>query len=115
MHIECFKYVLYVGDMPRAIQFYRQAFGLQVKLETPHWSEVTHGDVILGLHAGAEPGQRTTGVSLQVSDLDSALNEVIAAGGQVIDPPVARPGEPIRLATIADTEGNTLMMTQYIG
>ncbi|MBI1344714.1 glyoxalase [bacterium] len=115
MHIECFKYVLYVIDMSRAVRFYQQAFGLQAKLETPHWSEVTWGDVILGLHAGAEPEQRTTGVSLQVTDLDAALQEVVAAGGRIIDPPVSRPGEPIRLATIADTENNTLMMTQYIG
>jgi len=115
MHIECFKYVLYVVDMARAVQFYQQAFGLQVQLETPHWSEVTRGDVILGLHAGAEAATRTTGVSLQVTDLDSALQEVVAAGGDIIAWPVSRPGEPIRLATIADTEGNRLMMTQYVG
>lgn len=115
MQIDCIKYLLYVTDMSRAVQFYQSAFGLQIQLQTPHWSEVTRGDVILGLHAGADPGQRTTGVSIQVTDLDAALLEVVAAGGQILSPPVSRSGEPIRLATVADTEHNTLMMTQYIG
>ena len=41
-----------------------------------------------------------------MDDLDAACQSVIAAGGQIVKPPVDRPEEGIRLATAADPEGN---------
>lgn len=115
MHIECIKHVLYVVDMDRAIRFYRDAVGLTVKMQSPGWSEVTRGDTILGLHAGSDGKARETGLSFQVTDIEVACAELCQTGATLIDPPESRPGEPIRLARIADTEGNVLMLTQYRG
>jgi predicted enzyme related to lactoylglutathione lyase len=115
MHIECVKYILYVQDMARAARFYRDVLGLKVRVESPHWSEVAFGDAIIGLHGGGDGSRTITALSVQVSDVDAALEEIRCAGGEVVDPPVARPGEPIRLARFADPEGNVVMMTQYVG
>lgn len=115
MHIQCVKYLLYVQDMPRAVRFYRDVLGLAMRMESQHWSEVALGDAIIGLHGGGDGKRTETMLSFQVADIASALEEVRRGGGAVIDPPVARPGEPIQLARFADTEGNIVMMTQYIG
>ena len=52
MKIECVKYMLFAQDMNRALAFYRDVLGLSVKLESEHWSELTHGDSIVALHGG---------------------------------------------------------------
>lgn len=115
MQIECIKTLLYVADMPRAVRFYRDVMGLAVKLESPGWSEVVRGDTIIGLHAGGDGAQRITPLSFQVPDVDAALKEIERGGGRIVRPPESRPGEPIRLASFADPEGNVVMLTQSIG
>uniref|UniRef100_A0A7C2JY62 Glyoxalase n=1 Tax=Schlesneria paludicola TaxID=360056 RepID=A0A7C2JY62_9PLAN len=115
MQVECVKYLLYVQDMSRAVAFHRDVLGLTVRMESPGWSEVARGDALIGLHAGGDGQQRVTALSFQVTDLDAALNEITSRGGRVVDPPESRPGEPIRLARFADTEGNVVMLIQYTG
>lgn len=115
MHIECIKYVMYVVDMERAVRFYREALGMSVRMESSGWSEVARGDTILGLHAGGDAGQRETGLSFQVTDIEAACVELAQSGARSIAPPESRPGEPIRLARIADPEGNVFMLTQFVG
>ena len=115
MKIEALKFLLYVQDMERAVKFYRDTLGLRARLETPHWSELFFGDSILALHAGGT-GQRTeTGLSIQVAELDTACQEAEAGGASIESPPEARPGEPIKLATLRDPEGNVFSMSEYLG
>ncbi len=54
-------------------------------------------------------------MSVTVADLDTACGEVAAGGGKVTLKPESRPGEPIRLAKVADTEGNILSLAEYVG
>ena len=42
-------FMLYATDMGRAVAFYRDAFGLAVRMETPYWSELTWGDATIAL------------------------------------------------------------------
>jgi len=45
------RYVIkFVSDMGKAVRFYRDAIGLQLKFESPGWSEFATGETILTLH-----------------------------------------------------------------
>ena len=115
LNINAVKVVLWAQDMPRAWAFYTDVLGLQQRFTSPGWSELAWGDAIIALHGGGDASIKETGLSLQVDDLDAACRHIADHGGSIIDPPMSRPGEPIRLARIADTEGNRLMLTQYLG
>lgn len=64
MQVECVKYLLYVQDMSRAVQFYRDVLGLTVRMESPGWSEVARGDALIGLHAGGRWPTESDGTQL---------------------------------------------------
>lgn len=112
--VEAVKYLLMVQEMERAIAFYRDALGLAVRSESPRWTELAFGDAVVALHGGGTGARSRTGLSVQVSDLAAACHAVAAAGGEVVREPEARPGEPIRLAAVVDTEGNELMLTERV-
>jgi catechol 2,3-dioxygenase-like lactoylglutathione lyase family enzyme len=49
------KYAIkFVADMDKAVKFYRDVLGLQVKFESPGWSEFVTGDTTLALHPASE-------------------------------------------------------------
>jgi predicted enzyme related to lactoylglutathione lyase len=115
MHVESVKYMLMAQDMDRAVRFYRDVIGLKVAFESPEWTELTFGNAIVALHGGGTGKYQKTGLSLQVRDIVSACKELEAAGGKIASPPQTRPGEPIKLAEVLDTEGNAFSLTQYVG
>ena len=115
MNVERILYMLMAQEMGRAVRFYRDVFGLEISFESPEWSELRSGDAIVALHGGGDGARTKTGLSFQVADLDEACAEVTQGGGDVLSEPASRPGEPIRLADLVDTEGNEFTMTQYIG
>ena len=55
-----------------------------------------------------------TGLGFVVDDLDAACKQVAAAGGTIVTAPRDRPGEPIRLADVADTEGNVFSLAEPV-
>lgn len=115
MNILCLKYVLTAQDMDRAVAFYRNVIGLKPRFSSPVWSELAFGDAIVALHGGGDGEMRSTGLSIQVEDLNSAVREIESGGGRVTREPEARPGEPIRLAEVVDTEGNVFALTETVG
>lgn len=115
MHIESIKYMLMAQDMGRAIRFYRDVVGLEVKFESREWTELVFGDAIVALHGGGSGAQQKTGLSIQVKDIAAACKEIEAGGGMIATRPMARPGEPIKLAEVRDPEGNLFSLTQYVG
>jgi predicted enzyme related to lactoylglutathione lyase len=114
MKIESMKFMLMVQDMDRAVAFYRDVLGLEVKYGSPMWTELAFGDAIVALHGGGTGESSQVGLSVTVDDVDAACAEVAAGGGRVASPPQDRAGEPIRLASVVDTEGNTFSLAQYI-
>jgi lactoylglutathione lyase len=46
--------IKFVDDMDRAIAFYRDKLGLEVKFQSPFWSEFTTGDTTLALHPASD-------------------------------------------------------------
>lgn len=115
MKIESVKFMLMAKDMARAVRFYRDVLGLDVKFDSPEWTELTFGDAVVALHGGGTGAHQRTGLSFQVKDIRIACKAVASGGGRVIAPPKARPGEPIELAEVMDTEGNIFSLTEYVG
>ena len=104
--------MLMVADMTRALKFYTDAFDASVTFDSPHWSEFTVAGATIALHSGGSGAETQTGLGFEVDDLEAAIQQVSDAGGQVTSPPRDRPGEGIRIAEIADTEGNRLSVAE---
>jgi catechol 2,3-dioxygenase-like lactoylglutathione lyase family enzyme len=59
--------IKYVADMGRAIAFYRDKLGLELKFESPFWTEFATGDTILALHPASDenaPGSTELGLGV---------------------------------------------------
>ncbi|MCY4144444.1 MAG: VOC family protein [Gammaproteobacteria bacterium] len=106
------KFMIIVQEMDRAIAFYRDVIGLEVKLHTDHWSELAFGDATVALHGGGDTDFRATGLSFTVSDIDKACHAVIDGGGSIRSQPEDRGDEGIHLAMLTDTENNGFMFSQ---
>jgi lactoylglutathione lyase len=42
--------IKYVSDMAAAVRFHREQLGLELRFESPHWSEFETGSTTLALH-----------------------------------------------------------------
>lgn len=114
LRVEQIKFLFIVEDMDRALGFYHALFGLEVATRSPRGSELTLGEVMIALHGGGGQG-RKTGLSFQVGGIDAACERSVESGRTVISAPESRPGEPIKLARVQDTEGNTFDITKNVG
>ena len=115
MKVERIYYMLMAEDMDRAVGFYRDVVGLAVKSTSRGWSELTHGDATVALHGGGAGERTKTGLGFVVSDIEAACREATGGGAKVLSGPEERPGEPIKLARLVDTEGNEFSFTQMVG
>jgi predicted enzyme related to lactoylglutathione lyase len=105
-------FMLMVADMDRAVRFYADAFAASVAMQSPYWSEVVVAGATVALHPGRSGGDSETGLGFEVDDLDGARRDATAAGGRVTSPPRDRPGEGIRIAEVADPEGNIIAVAE---
>ena len=58
--------IKYVADMDAAVAFHRDVLGLQLKFQSPFWSEFATGETTLALHGASdehEPGSVQLGFS----------------------------------------------------
>ena len=115
MNVQQVYYMLMVEDMDRAVAFYRDVVGLEVRSTSSRWSELAYGDATVALHGGGTGARNKTGLGFTVSDIDAACREAADGSATVLRAPEERPGEPIKLAGLVDTEGNEISFTQYIG
>jgi catechol 2,3-dioxygenase-like lactoylglutathione lyase family enzyme len=46
--------IKYVADMDTAIAFYRDKLGLELRFQSPFWTEFATGDTVLALHPASE-------------------------------------------------------------
>ena len=103
--------IVFVSDMNRSVEFYRDVLGLPLKFETPGWTEFATDGATLALHACKEstsaedeyeiPGRWRSGFS--VPDLD-AFHQRIAENNV---PCVQEPKEMFgaRIAQYLDPDG----------
>jgi predicted enzyme related to lactoylglutathione lyase len=105
-------FMLMVADMDRAVEFYSDAFGAMIVLHYPYWSELIVAGATVALHPGRTGGDVDTGLGFEVDDLDAALEKAVQLGARIADPARERPGEGIRIAQVADTEGNVISVAE---
>jgi predicted enzyme related to lactoylglutathione lyase len=106
--------MLMVADMARAMRFYTEAFAVTVVIDSPYWSEFVVAGSTIALHPGGSGNQTRTGLGFEVKDLDAALQRATEAGGRITSPSRERAQERIRVAEIADTEGNLITVAELI-
>ena len=106
--------MLMVSDMTRALRFYTDAFEVTLVINSPYWSEFVVAGTTIALHLGGSGDQTNTGLGFEVRDLDAALQRATEAGGRITGPARDRAQERIRVAEIADTEGNVITVAQLI-
>ena len=112
MQFDKVMFVLMVKDMERAIAFYRDVIGLDLKVNHGGWAELGYDDAVVALHAGGDGEYRSTGLTFRVPDIETACAEVKAGGGSVVQPPVEPPGVGIIRVAVADPKGNGFTITQ---
>lgn len=106
------KFLISAQDMDRAVAFYRDVLGLEVKVNSPGWSELSFGTAVVALHGGGTGRFVPTGLSFTVENIQNACASVVRGGGNVRSEPEDRGDEGIVLASLIDTEGNGFMMSQ---
>lgn len=104
-------------DMGRALAFYKAAFGVTSSFESPGWSTLAFDGFELALHA-LFPGQPTeapiprAGIAWLVPSIESAREEIEAAGGRMTELREPNQFVPVRVASFEDTEGNVFDLRQ---
>jgi predicted enzyme related to lactoylglutathione lyase len=114
MKVTAVKTILLAVDMRRALEFYETVFAFQRRLTRDHWCEMEWGDAILAIHGGHNGTENRVSLSIAVDDIQGAAAKVQLNGGHMVLPPIQREGEPFLYSEFADTEGNVVMMTQYV-
>ena len=94
----------FVADMDRAVAFYRETVGLELKFSSPEWSEFATGATTLALHpASPENRAGTTHLGLHTDDISGVHRSLTAAGVRFTRAPT--PAHGITLAEFVDSEG----------
>lgn len=100
------SYVIkFVADMDRAVKFYRDVLGLQLKFESPGWSEFVTGETSLALHpASANSPAGAVELGFTVPDIQKFHQDMVAKGVQFTMPPTKQDFGGL-LAQFTDSEG----------
>ena len=104
-------------DPDRCAQFYADAFGWKIQKwggPTDYWLVTTGEATEVGIDGGIGRRQRAddqTTNTIDVADLDVAVDKVVASGGSITNAKHAVPGVGW-LAYATDTEGNPFGMLQ---
>ena len=97
------NYVIkYVADMNKAVAFYRDTLGLELRFQSPHWTEFATGDTTLALHVASDVHPAgTASIGFRVDDIDGFYNS--DKGIEFTSPPVETFGH--RIARFKDCDG----------
>jgi catechol 2,3-dioxygenase-like lactoylglutathione lyase family enzyme len=100
-----FTYAIkYVADMDRAIAFYRDKLRLELKFQSPFWSEFATGDTVLALHPASEENRSgTVELGFAIDDLGEFYRRRADLGIEFTREPKEMHG--IHIAAIRDSEG----------
>lgn len=95
----------FVADMDRAVTFYRDTLGLQLKFQSAEWSEFSTGETTLALHPASEknPAGKVE-LGFGVPDLQQFHAELTRRGVEFSMPPKKQDFGGT-LAQFVDSEG----------
>jgi len=111
-----------VSDMERSVRFYRDVLGLQLRFQSPDWTEFDVAGTTLALHGGGKPGPPqgkeqlagTASIGFNVDNVDVVYENLKAKGARSVIPPTQREGEGIRLAVFTDPDGLAISFAQTV-
>ncbi len=102
--------IKFVADMDRAVDFYRDTFGLKIRFTTPFWSEFDTGDVTLALHpASQDKPAGTAQIGFSIADLAEIYAAREAEGLTFTQPPFEEHGT--LLSRILDCDGAEISLS----
>jgi len=94
----------FVADMDEAVTFYRDILGLNLKFQSPGWSEFVTGETTLALHLASENNPAgACELGFSVDDIEGFHREKSAAGVVFTRPPTDEHGT--KLASFLDCDG----------
>jgi len=97
--------IKFVGDMNRAVVFYRDVLGMQLKFQSPGWSEFASGETTLGLHPASEKKPAgSVELGFKVDDVQKFYEAMRAKGVEFTMPPTKQDFGGT-LAQFVDSEG----------
>ena len=95
----------FVSDMNRAVKFYRDVLGFQLKFESHGWSEFVTGETTLALHPASQKNAAgNIELGFTVTDVQEFHKEMGAKGVQFTMPPTKQDYGGL-LARFVDSEG----------
>lgn len=103
--------IVFVGDMKRSIEFYRDVLGFALKYESPGWTEFATEGATLALHPAGETPAGTCLPGLVVENLDDFHRAMQAKGVKCPQPPKLQDFGG-RLALYADPDGLILSVAE---
>ena len=100
------RYVIkFVADMDKAVKFHGDVLGINVKFESPGWSEFATGETTLALHpaSGKNPAGKVE-LGFIVANVDAFYREMTAKGVLFSMPPKKQDFGGVQ-ARFVDSEG----------
>jgi predicted enzyme related to lactoylglutathione lyase len=106
VRVQLVEVVVYVRDMQRAIEFYRNVIGLEVEFESAGWTTFHTGPCMLALHAteSRECGTGEPDPTFLVADADAERERLVAAGVEVTG--IREPVAGVHVFDARDPDGN---------
>lgn len=97
--------IKFVADMDQAVRFYRDTLGLQLKFQSPGWSEFETGETTLALHPASDknPAGKIE-LGFTVADVEAFYREMNARGVLFSMPPTKQDFGGV-LAQFVDSDG----------
>jgi len=106
--VELVEVVLYVRDMDRSVQFYRDTLRIEVEYQSATWTTLRTGVCTLALHATdrREPGRGEPDPTFRIADVDAEHARLASAGVDVSE--IREPAPGIRVFDARDPDGNRI-------
>src|ERR1051325_4550345 len=115
--------MIIVSNMDRSVGFYRDILGLNLKFQSPDWTEFDMGTTTLALHGGGKPSPPrveapsethagSASIGFSVDNLDAAYEDLQKKGARFVMPPKTQEAEGIRLAVLLDPDGLGISLAQ---
>jgi catechol 2,3-dioxygenase-like lactoylglutathione lyase family enzyme len=102
--------IKFVADMDQAVAFYRDKLGLELKFQSPFWTEFATGETTLALHpASVENPAGTVQLGLAVDDLGAFYGRRDELGIEFSSPPTEMHGSYI--GRFRDSEGSEVSIS----
>ncbi|HXW93933.1 MAG TPA: VOC family protein [Terriglobales bacterium] len=97
--------IKFVSDMNKAVKFYRDVVGLELKFESPGWSEFATGEITLALHPASDKNPAgTVELGFTVGNVEAFYQDMSAKGVLFSMPPKQQDFGGV-LAEFVDSEG----------